>query len=227
MATLLLRLSGPMQSWGTQSNFAVRDAGREPSKSGVIGLVCAALGRPRQADIADLAVLRMGVRIDQEGLVQRDYQTAGKGGYLRASGAIERRNLIPSSRYFLADARYLVGLEGADADLLRAIHQALGDPHWPLFLGRKAFPPGEPIWLADGLQLDATLEQSLCGYRWLGRAGIERPEQLRVVWPDAGGPLARKDQPLSFSERRFDYRRMRIEYIPTPAKEEAPCTSPS
>ena len=47
MSTLLLRLAGPMQSWGTQSRFTIRDSGLEPSKSGVIGLLCAALGKPR------------------------------------------------------------------------------------------------------------------------------------------------------------------------------------
>ena len=47
-ATLLLRLQGPMQSWGTTSRFDERDTQLEPSKSGVLGLVCAAIGRDRQ-----------------------------------------------------------------------------------------------------------------------------------------------------------------------------------
>ena len=47
MHTLLLRLEGPLQSWGTSSRFPQRDTGFEPSKSGVIGLLCAALGKPR------------------------------------------------------------------------------------------------------------------------------------------------------------------------------------
>ncbi|MCA9878634.1 MAG: CRISPR-associated protein Cas5, partial [Thermomicrobiales bacterium] len=37
MHTVLLRLAGPMQSWGTQSRFLERDTGMEPSKSGVLG----------------------------------------------------------------------------------------------------------------------------------------------------------------------------------------------
>ena len=53
MSVLLLRLAGPMQSWGVESRFTVRDTGLEPSKSGVVGLLCAALGRRRDADIAD------------------------------------------------------------------------------------------------------------------------------------------------------------------------------
>ena len=49
MSVLLMRLAGPMQSWGTRSRFSNRDTGLEPSRSGVIGLLCAALGRPREA----------------------------------------------------------------------------------------------------------------------------------------------------------------------------------
>ena len=76
MSTLLLRLAGPMQSWGTQSRHSLRDTGQEPSKSGVIGLVAAALGRPRDRDISDLAGLRMGVRVDHEGRVSKDFHAA-------------------------------------------------------------------------------------------------------------------------------------------------------
>ena len=74
--TLLFRLAGPMQSWGVQSRFTVRDTGLEPSKSGVIGLVCAALGRARNQPVDDLAALRMGVRVDREGKLAKDYHTA-------------------------------------------------------------------------------------------------------------------------------------------------------
>src|SRR5581483_3790909 len=113
VSTLLLRLAGPMQSWGTQSRFSVRDAGTEPSKSGVIGLLCAALGRPRAADLSDLVALRMGVRVERPGSVRREYQTAGGGrgyGVARADGS--PGETVLSNRYYLADADFLVGLEG-------------------------------------------------------------------------------------------------------------------
>src|SRR3989304_5384110 len=121
--TLLLRLVAPMQSWGVQSDFTHRDTGLEPSKSGVIGLWGAALGKPGDEDHPDnrdkpslvqLAQLRMGVRMDREGLLKRDYHTAGKGGYLKASGNIEKKDLIVSERFYLADAAFLVGLESDD-----------------------------------------------------------------------------------------------------------------
>ena len=228
MSVLLLRLSGPMQSWGVQSRFGVRDTGLEPSKSGVVGLLCAALGRSRDRPVDDLAALRLGVRADQEGRLLRDFHTAGREGYLRADGSLERRNLIVSSRYYLADARFLVGLEGHEARLLRWLHEALRDPVWALYLGRKAFPPGEPVWLDDGLCAEGGLESALAGYPWLGPTDGNPPERVRVVLEDPAGPEVRPDQPLSLAERSFAPRRVRTAFWPAPPVKEAdPCTSPS
>ena len=78
MGTLLIRLEGPMQSWGTTSRFDQRDTGKEPSKSGVIGLLAAALGYDREdwQNVEPLTQLKMGVRHDRPGILKRDYQTA-------------------------------------------------------------------------------------------------------------------------------------------------------
>ena len=219
--TLLLRLSGPMQSWGVESRFDVRDTGYEPSKSGVIGLLCAALGRPRWGPLTDLASLRMGVRVDQEGRLEKDFHTAGKDGYYRVSGGVERSKLIVSNRYYLADACFLVGLEG-DVALLRELDGALYHPVWPLYLGRKAFVPGEPVRLPDGLQEGVSLLEVLEGYPWLaeGRhaARNKRPERLRIVYDDPDGAVVRPDLPVSFvqGQRAFRPRRVTVDYIPTP-----------
>jgi CRISPR system Cascade subunit CasD len=216
MNTLLLRLAGPMQSWGVQSRFTVRDTGLEPSKSGVVGLLCAALGRRRHEPVGDLAALKMGVRVDREGTMACDYHTAGKGGILKASGQVERKNLVVSHRYYLADARFLAGFEGDDLDLLAQLHAALRDPYWPLYLGRKAFVPGEPVWLKDGLRPDTGLRAALETYPWLGLEDQEPPEQIRVVLEDSDGAEVRPDQPLSFAERRFALRRVRTTFVTLP-----------
>jgi CRISPR system Cascade subunit CasD len=209
MNTLLLRLAGPMQSWGVQSRFTVRDTGLEPSKSGVVGLLCAALGRPRPEPVVDLAILTMGVRVDQEGVMARDFHTAMN--ILTAEGKL--KGTEPSNRYYLADARFLVGLAGDDLALLRRLHDALRDPVWPLYLGRKAFVPGEPVWLEDGLRSNTDLRAALKTYRWLGPAHREPPDQARLVLEDPDGPEVRPDQPLSFAERRFAPRRVRTLFI--------------
>ena len=212
MSVLLLRLAGPMQSWGVQSRFSVRDTGLEPSKSGVVGLLAAALGRHREEDILDLVGLRMGIRADQEGTLAYDYHTAQH--VLKAGGGIKDTEL--SWRYYLADARFLVGMEGDNDEFLTKLHEALRDPFWPLYLGRKAFVPGEPLWLPDGLRGGEMLEEALRSYRWLGRDGLEPPAQVRVVLEDRSGTEVRPDQPISFAERRFLPRRVLTKYVPVP-----------
>ncbi len=231
MAVLLLRLVGPMQSWGTQSHFIVRDTAMEPSKSGVIGLLCAALGRPRGAEISDLANLRMGVRVDVEGALMKDYHTAGQDGFWRADGTMETSDAITTERYYLADARFLVGLEGEET-LLRRLHEALRAPVWTLYLGRKAFVPSESVWLCDGLRPNEELEEALKAYPWLGNERYERPRKLRLVLEDERGVEVRRDQPLDFTSlnRRFLPRRLRVDFVETPTEtwklEERPCISP-
>ena len=70
MATLLLRLAAPLQSWGCGSKFNIRNTEREPTKSGVIGMIAAAMGIQRNDDpkkLEPLCRLRYGVRVDREG----------------------------------------------------------------------------------------------------------------------------------------------------------------
>ena len=214
MATLLLRISAPMQSWGTQSHFSHRDTGREPSKSGIIGLLCAALGRPRHEPIADLRALKMGVRIDQPGSILRDYHTAGIDGYYKVSGSIERKNAIVSQRYYLSDAIFLVGLQG-EGPLLEQLQAALQQPRWFLFFGRKAFLPAERVWLPGGLR-NEDLETALRGYPYLGSGGPTDERLQMLIEDDEKGSIVRNDQPISFKPRRFIPRRLRSQFIPCP-----------
>ncbi len=239
MDTLFIRLCAPMQSWGTHSRFLVRDTGLEPSKSGVIGLICAALGKPREerADhgfpsLAELCQLRMGVRADRPGSMRMDYHTAGgtrradaQYGVIRADGS--GVGPVVSRRYYLADAEFLVGLEGAD-ELLRTIAAALESPRWQIFFGRKSHVPSVPVvlpapapWLKGWR--DQELWQALGEFPWLGdldRARrYHRPEQLRVVIDDRSGSETRRDVPLSFAERRFGIRRVQSSWVKAPKPE--------
>lgn len=225
MNTLLMRLAGPMQSWGTQSRFTMRDTGREPSKSGVIGLLCAALGRGRDKCVDDLAALRMGVRVDNPGIMKVDYHTAGGGrlfggsayGVRRASGGAG--DTVLSNRYYLADADFLVGMEGEDIDQLRRLGDALRNPVWQLCLGRKAFVPGVPVYVPGGLRVGERLEDALSAYPWPRwdvdvPAPRHRPEALRLSIEAIDGEDVRMDQPTgaSFQTRRFLPRRVKNDF---------------
>jgi CRISPR system Cascade subunit CasD len=200
-----------MQSWGTASRFDHRDTGLEPSKSGVLGLLCAALGRDRHQPIDDLAALRMGVRVDREGVLRYDYQTAM--GVLRADGSRERdprKSTVQSWRYYLADAVFLVGLEGPQRAMLEELQMALANPRWPLYLGRKGYLPSPPVWLPDGL-VEAPLEEALAHYPPLSqpapqryRYALEEPAGAVVPATALGTRIRRSDQPLGpFAQRRF------------------------
>lgn len=213
MNVLLLRLAAPMQSWGTQSRFTTRDTSLEPSKSGVIGLICAALGRPRSDPLNDLASLRMGIRVDDEGEMASDYHTTLD--VIKASGAKPKAGeAVVSVRYYLADADFLVGLESDQFPILNEINEALGNPHWPLFLGRKSFPPAEPVRLIDGLRPNQALQQALATYPRRPRASDNNISHLRLILEDIDGEAVRIDQPIStFAERRFSPRRVRTEFV--------------
>jgi CRISPR system Cascade subunit CasD len=210
MATLLLRLQAPMQSWGTTSRFDERDTQLEPSKSGVLGLVCAAIGRDRVEAVDDLAALRMGVRVDREGVPMRDYQTAT--GVLIASGKADRERTVVSPRHYLADACFLVGLEGEDRDLLTTIHRGLRAPVWPMALGRKSFVPAASVWLPDGL-CNAHLRQALSNYPSLTP---DRPmkQRRRLLLEHANSGAVRLDQPVApYVQRRFGPRFVETTYL--------------
>lgn len=191
MSTLLMRLAAPMQAWGTESKFDTRRTGREPTKSGVIGLAAAALGLRRDEDdrLAQLAALRFGVRVDREGVMVRDYHTAKN-----ASDA------YVTCRYYLADAVFVAGLEGEDEALLRQIEAALGCPAFPLYLGRRSCPPAGRICLGV---VPAALEDALAAAPL--EPGAHGP--LRMVTeplPGQSGGLVR-DLPLSFNPERRSY----------------------
>jgi CRISPR system Cascade subunit CasD len=205
-----------MQSWGTQSRFSMRDTGLEPSKSGVIGLLCAALGRPRDDTVIvrRLAALRMGVRVDHEGVIKKDFHTAMNVAI--ASGGKPKPTEI-SDRWYLADADFLVGLEDGNDALLRELDHALQYPYWQLFLGRKSFVPGSPVRVPDGLH-DVSLCATLKAYKWKTERREKPPERLRLVI-DATQEAAtevRHDVPLSFAERRFTIRYVKTTWIDFP-----------
>lgn len=215
MPTLLLRLAGPMQSWGTTSRFDERDSQLEPSKSGVLGLVCAALGRDRAEPVDDLARLKIGVRVDREGLLMRDYQTAT--GVVSAAGKVDMDRTVISPRYYVADAAFLVGLEGNDRVLLERIHAALRAPVWPLALGRKCFPPGEPVWLENALREEGLRDALLAWPRIAAARHEHKDEPLRLALEHASTGAVRLDQPVApYSERRFGPRYIASEAIHVP-----------
>lgn len=185
--TLLLRLAGPMQSWGTSSRFQLRRTDLYPSKSGVLGILLCARGVGREdskAALEPLNRLLMGVRVDLCGTIGWDYHTAGaktgirqaENGKPKITQSTGEYETLVSRRQYLYDASFLVALMG-DMSTIDACARDLDDPEWPIFLGRKSCVPGEPVFIRTG-RFD-TLTAALESLPWRPRLdSIDNNDQL-------------------------------------------------
>ena len=213
MTVLLLRLAGPLQAWGVKSRFTVRSTELAPTRSGIIGMLSAAIGRRRTDPIEDLLSLRFGVRKDQPGRVIRDFHTAR---------SLDGKESMPlSNRYYLADAVFLAGIEG-DRPLLEGIDEALHHPAFPLYLGRRSCPPAPPVSL--GLR-EAALLDVLRTEPWLASPWFQKRHRSRVFDAELlldqeavpvgerGSARGSRDVPVSFDPRRRDYDFRQVERL--------------
>ncbi|MGO2654405.1 MAG: type I-E CRISPR-associated protein Cas5/CasD [Pseudoclavibacter sp.] len=217
---ITLRLAAPLQAWGASSRFSRRMTERAPTKSGVIGLIAAALGLARTDSLERFAALRYGVRADQPGSLLRDFHTAHDD-----SGA----SMPLSHRYYLQDAVFLAGLESDDRELLESFARALRHPHFPIFLGRRSCPPDGPVVIQT---VEGNLETVLREAPWAGTARHLTVRSARDDWSreDASAGIAAEllveprqddlsgataetlaDEPVSFDpeQRRYATRRIR------------------
>ena len=202
MATLLLRLAAPLQAWGSDSKFETRKTNREPTKSGVIGLLAAALGlrRDESKALARLAQLRFGVRVEREGQLLVDYHIAKTQ---------DQKTSYVTYRHYLQDAVFLAGIESEDTALLQQLQQALLHPAFPLYLGRRSCPPTLPLCLGirAGELLDTLRAEPLLVKQRNGAP-------LRIVAdtdPADAAAVPRRDLAVSFSpiHRQYGFRPVR------------------
>ena len=202
-----------MQSWGSSSLYDRRETDNMPTKSGVIGLLAAALGRKRDESLEDLASLKFGVRIDLPGEKIEDFQVTHMG---------EKLNANLSRRVYLSDALFLVGLSCDDTDFLRKLESAVQKPEFAMFLGRRSCPPTLPLDLGIK-ELDlyhALLEQEWLLPEWRRESQFRFQNEVRLrIITDADfteeNVATKKDVPVSFSpyNRQYRYRYM-MERVP-------------
>ena len=213
---LALRLEGPLQSWGFDSQYNRRNTGLMPTKSAIAGMCCAALGLPRGSDkeqefLVSFGMVRMtAIAIPRNGIKKelpvrrlQDYHTVQNTR--RASGAINN-DCVLTHRQYLTDAAFGVLLEG-DAVLMGEIAAALADPVWGIWLGRKTCVPSAPVFAG----LKDNRDDALC--LLIGNRPIESFTRQEEVENFADGRDSLPDTPVSFAtERRlFSPRRVRTE----------------
>lgn len=203
--TLLLRLSAPLQSWGSESMYDNRETDYMPTKSGIIGLLAAALGvkRGETKQLEELNRLGFGVRIDLQGVKLNDFQVTHMG---------EKLNANLSNKVYLSDAIFLAGLSCEDITYLEELKNALIYPRYSLFLGRRSCPPTQPLVL--GIR-DKGLYEALYNEEWLVPVWMRKSLfrysdslSLRIVIDSKQEGEIKRDVPISFSpfKREYGYR---------------------
>ena len=213
---LALFLDAPLQSWGYGSRFDYRTTLSFPTRSGIMGMICAAMGIDRN-DAGSLrqfdATGMKSFTFSQNGRLV-DFHTVG-GGFDPKS---ERRHMVRRAnnatpetvvthREYLTHTRFGVILDGPET-LIRRIAGALRHPRWGIWLGRKSCVPASPI--CQGVFAD---EQGALD-RLKQVAGTE--EIRRVVSESTnfdGGVDTLMDVPLDFAKRRFAPRRISVENL--------------
>lgn len=225
---LLLWLEAPLQSWGHDSRFGRRDSLDFPTKSGVFGLLCCALGAGgEQADWLlrwadrDLQICAY-VRKDRQGKpvqrlpLLRDFHMVGSGyddqdpwASLMIPKTSEGKKAVGGGtkmtyRYYLQDMAYAVALQGPK-DELQTLADAVASPVWDLYLGRKNCVPTE--FLAQQVHADARAAFAAADEL---AASKDRVGIFRVLQGEHEGEvLSVNDVPLQFGEHK-KYRDRRV-----------------
>lgn len=186
---LVFQLYGPLVAWGDIAVGEMRPSAITPSKSAVFGIIAAALGlrRPdtahteadRAAWEADHRTLAegygMAIKVDDLGLPLTDYHTAqvpssGTGRNRRVFSsrrdeltrdAKSHLNTILSRREYRQEAFYAVALwtRPHAPHSLDELRQALLEPCFTLYLGRKSCPLALP--LQPEIKSAGTMEMAL------------------------------------------------------------------
>lgn len=215
-ACLVLRMEGPLQAWGTSSQYNRRMTDALPSRSAVIGILCAAQGFDRGSTeeksflhsmtaVQMMAVAVPRHRKDKVLHVRRleDFHT------VRNTAIVNKKKLKPchiTYRQYLSDACFRVFLSGERA-LLETLGNALQNPIWGIWLGRKSCIPTAPVFAGIFPDEKTAVEASIPD-------GLDDCLYSRDVASFLDGTDSIPDVPLCFSSsgRAFALRRIRLEY---------------
>jgi CRISPR system Cascade subunit CasD len=219
---LALRLEGPFQSWGFNSQFNRRNTGLMPTKSGIAGMICAAMGFPRGSELEKDFLLQFREVSFTAVSIPRKVSYNDKNAYqkwnkvldvrrmqdfhtvkdtLKADGKIKDTHI--TYRQYLNDAFFGVIIKG-DGILIEKIAAALKNPVWGICLGRKNCIPSAPVYAGLYRTEKDGLEKLL-----QGRPIEEFTRQVEAVSFEEGKDTL-SDQAVSFnsSARKFIPRRV-------------------
>jgi CRISPR-associated protein Cas5/CasD subtype I-E len=154
MKYLVLRLSAPLMAFGEGDYWDIRGTGIFPTKSAIVGILASCFGYDRNETekISHLSdSISVSARQDNKFSLLRDYHTILDT--LKADGK-KNPNAVISIRQYLMEAEFSVLISTNNNSLHEQIKEALQNPEWPPFLGRKSCVPSFPIFWNEEIEAD-------------------------------------------------------------------------
>jgi CRISPR system Cascade subunit CasD len=171
---LVIRLSGGMQAWGLDSQYTYRNSGLFPTKSGVLGLCCAAQGFDR-GSVAENEWLAAVTSCNMTTIAIPKLRSAGDRQTPISVRRIEDFHTVANTktakgdskdaltyRQYICDAEFIVLLH-MPTELADTLKIYLENPKWGVWLGRKACIPSAPVFAGICVNLDEVSERFLSG----------------------------------------------------------------
>ena len=232
MSCALLWLEAPLQSWGADSRFGRRSTLPFPTRSGIMGLVCCALGKGgEQVEwLAKWGPLKQTI----EAFARKGFRPAILRDFHMVGSGYDSKNpwqdmLIPKTsegkrpvgggsrityRYYLQDMAFACALELPD-DEMESVKNGLQSPVWNICLGRKNCVPTEQVFRGIFEKEEDALEKALQIAN-----GKDRREMFRVKDGEhEGETFVLNDVPLSFGLRK-KYQDRQVTLVPAKNCEE-------
>lgn len=169
-------LSGVLQYFCNTSSTSLKKTyttSMTPTKTSIVGLISSALGYDRDSDDVKVLSDRITVKYEtiQEPTILSDFQTVRPlksqqycmskeyrkhSSFVNYAGKSKNEAIIKSIQY-LQDGEFEVYVGGSD-ELLKDIYDALRNPTYALFIGKRSCIPNKPFVTEFNLISEGDLE---------------------------------------------------------------------
>lgn len=232
MSCLALWFESPLQSWGVDSKFGLRTTFSFPTKSGIAGVILAAMGKGGEErkfleSFSHWKETAYSFVSETDVSLATDFHMIGSGydskdDWQKMMIPKKRDGGTPSSadgsaggakltyRQYLQDAFFGVVMEVPSSYYdIGEIAEALQTPVWPLYLGRRCCVPSYPIYQGEFDSSEAAEEKILGIAKDKGL--VLKETMLEGAEPEKGEVACLDDVPVTFGrEKSYKSRRVTV-----------------
>lgn len=214
-----LFFDAPLQSWDVGSRHSKRGTLPAPTRSGVLGIIAAAMGIDKNSidepyHLNRLSVLSMETFLLRPHRELSDYHIAQD--CRQADGGIKKHAVI-TNRSYLMEARFLICISCSEMELIKEIDSALKNPVWGGWLGRKSCIPASPLYLGSfksELEVKNHISKRCPDLNWTACGKLREVKIGESDSPSLSeSVLSIDDVPISFGKREFGSRKVAMTFF--------------